>query len=127
MTRATRARDVSQVGLWVVLLGPPVIWAVRFGVAYVLAPHACRADALVLLHALTVVALAAVAAVGVLAWRYLRLAGQAEAVPPEVTQRTRFIALVGLLGSLLFTVVIVAEGSGSVMIDPCTAWGPLIP
>lgn len=119
--------EASRAGLWLVLLGPPIVWAVRFGAAYALVPYACRADAMVLLHGLTLLALAIVALLGLLAWRYHVSARAAAPARALAVRSARFISLFGLLGSLLFALVIVAEAIGNVMIDPCTGWGPLLP
>lgn len=110
--------DVSLGRLWLVTLGPPVIWGVRFAVVYVLVPYACRADAIALLHVITLIALAAVAGLGWMAWSSR---GGARG------ERARFMALFGILSSGLFLVVIAAEGLANVMVDPCLAPGPLIP
>lgn len=111
-------REIPLPRLWAVMLGPPVIWAVRFAVVYVLVPYVCRADALILLHVITVLSVAAVAALGVLSWRQ-RAAARSD--------RARFMALCGILSSALFAVVVAAEGVANLLVDPCLASGPLLP
>lgn len=117
-TEAGPGAERSPVRLWILVLGPPVIWAARFMATYGISPLACAADALVLLHGITLVSAAAVAALGWVSWRDWRAARAA---------RTRAMTLFGLMAAALFLVVIIAEGLANVMIDPCLLSGPLVP
>lgn len=116
--RGSGDNEVALGRLWLVALGPPVIWAIRFAIVYVLVPYACREDAVALLHVLTLISLATVTVLGWVAWNSRAAAGR---------ERARFMALFGILSSGLFLLVIAAEGLANVMVDPCAAAGPLIP
>lgn len=125
MTTNTEARHGDRLWpLWFALLGPPVLWAVRFGAAYVLVPLACARGSVMVLQAITVVALLATAAAGLVGWREWRRAGGSRQVElGGADARARFMALVGVLGSGLFFAVIVVEALALFFISPCQSGG----
>lgn len=105
-SRAKRAepvekRDVLQSLL---MLAPPMIWALHQQLSYALTPSACEARAQWWLHALTVLAVLAVAGVTFLAW------GEHQRLPRESTDqsRSRFLAASGMGSGLFFLIVILA-------------------
>jgi hypothetical protein len=116
----------SLAAQWAVVLGPPILWTLRFMGNYALMPLACSHGALPLLHALNGVALAALLVLGWLAWRIWR-GTAADAETDDLARRSRFMALFGMMAAALFFVVIVAEGLANFMIDPCLTAGPLVP
>lgn len=110
--------------LWFGFLGPPVIWAVRFGVSYALVPAACRGGGLPWLQGITLVALAGTAWAGVVAWRSWRGAGDGRVGDAETAGgRARFMGAVGVLGSVLFFLAIASESLALFMVDPCRTGG----
>lgn len=123
---AARGRP-GLVWLWFGFLGPPIIWAVRFMVAYALVPEACSAAGLLALNVVTLVALAGTMLAGVVAarsWRRTRGEHGAQDDPGRTAwRRARFMALAGIFTSALFTAVIVAEGLANVLVDPCLGSG----
>jgi hypothetical protein len=113
---------------WLVVLGPPVIWALRFGLSYALMPLACSADAVLLLHAMNAVAMLLLAGLGWLAYRFWRGSGETGADDAaDRIRRTRFMGLFGMMSAALFLLVIGAESLANVMIEPCMTAGPLVP
>jgi hypothetical protein len=111
-------------GLWFGFLGPPIIWAVRFTIAYALVPGACSAAGLLALNVVTLVALGGTvlaAVVAARAWRHTRSQHRAES--QTGWRRARFMALAGLFTSALFGAAIVAEGLANVLVDPCLGSG----
>lgn len=110
--------------LWFGMLGPPVIWAIRFGVSYVLVPYACARAGVMVLQLVTLVALLATAWAGVVAARHWRGTGKSAQVEfGGLEARARFMALFGILSSGLFFLVIAAEGLAVFFIDPCQTGG----
>lgn len=115
--------------LWAPVIGPPVVWAVRFMATYGLSPLACAADAIILLHGITALSVVVTGSLGWLSWRYRNAARDAlEAHPDDdVLMRVHSMALFGIMSAALFALVILAEGLANVMIDPCLTSGPLVP
>lgn len=101
--KAKRAEPVEKrdVLLSLLMLAPPMIWALHQQLSYALTPSACEARAEWWLHLLTVLALLAVAGITFLAWgEHRRL--------PEVESRSRFLAASGIGSGAFFLIVIVA-------------------
>lgn len=110
--------------LWFGLLGPPVIWAVRFGVSYALVPTSCARESVWILQGVTLLALAGTVWAGVVAWRAWRGADEGERIDLGAARiRARFMGRVGVMGSALFFVVIVAEALAIFFVHPCQSGG----
>lgn len=112
------AREIRA--LWTGLLLAPAAFLLNLEVAYALVPAACASSTRVLVHLVHAVCLL-LAAFGVLtAGRMWRLTG--ETWPGEAggrLSRSRFMAGIGLLTSLLFVMVIVAQWIPSFVLNPC--------
>ena len=99
-------RDVLQSLL---VLAPPVIWALHQQLSYALTPSACEARAEWWLHALTVLALLAAAGATFLAWgEHRRLPRTSTDKGDTLTGRRRFLAASGIGSGVFFFVVILA-------------------
>jgi hypothetical protein len=106
------------------IFGPPAFWVLRLGIAYVLVPYACWHGWTPLLHAVSAAGLIGCATAGWVAWGTWRgTGGGAEVESDGARVRARFMGLLGMLLAALFGGVIVAEGIGGLMIDPCISWG----
>lgn len=114
---ATQPRSVAS--LWLVLLGPPVIWLSQFEVKYVLAARPQTARHSLLMIGVSVVALALIAVLAVLARRQKEeAAGAPLDVAAGVVGRNRFMARVGLMTCALFSLLIVAQGLADFFFEP---------
>lgn len=111
--------------LWFGILGPPVFWAMRISASYVMVPFVCEYGGVLVLHGVTVAALAGATAAGLVAWGTWR--GSRSATPrPARGERARFMGLIGVLSAGFFFAVIVAESLANFIVDPClTAGAPL--
>lgn len=114
--------------LWFAVLGPPILWALRFGVNYGLMPLGCTAGLTWLFHLVSALALVLLVVMGLTGYRFWKAAS---AVPREdaddLTRRTRFMGLLGMLSAALFVVVVIAEALAIIMIHPCLTSGPIVP
>ena len=106
---------------WTGILGPPIAWLLHFQINYALVPHVCATHNHITLHLTSIFFLAASIASGVLAWSLLR-----QPVAPEqamevetMFDRPRFMAQVGMMMSVLFTLIIISQWIACFMIDPC--------
>jgi hypothetical protein len=135
----------EMIALWTSILAGPLLWFAHQQVCFLLVPWVCVHGGVVWLHLTTVLCLAGVAAAGALAWRYRRpehcdwdrggLAAaevtrpgtrdqvhskeRTELPPSSGEQRVRFMAMLGLLSSGFFALVIVAQGLPNFFLDPC--------
>jgi len=99
----------------VLMLAPPMIWALQQQLSYALTPSACEARADWWLHLLTVLAVLAVAGVTFLAWSdYQRLPRE-----PGDPSRRRFLAASGIGSGSLFLIVILATELPSWFLGAC--------
>jgi len=120
------------------LLGAAAAWVVQTEIGQTLAAQGCYPHRAALpapqwswlmpvLNAMSVVALLIGVAGVWVAWRNWRVTRDARADPvpaiPAITVgRTRFLAMAGLILSLLFAVGLVATGLAVVLVSPCSAW-----
>lgn len=106
--------------LWFGVLGGPVLWFTHQQVELVLVPWVCGHAQTWILHAVTAACLAGVFAAGAVAWK-----NRTENAPldaPEVPasrSRSRFMGTVGLMASVLFALVIIAQEVPNLLLDPC--------
>lgn len=125
MTTTVPAPDVPRHGrkasLWLGVLGAPIVWGIQLQANYSLVPWVCKHDAYWLLHVITLVCLLMVAAGGFVSWRDWKAAGEGS---PEETDggplaRTRFQGALGIVTSVLFGIVIFAQGLASFFFNAC--------
>lgn len=99
---------------------PAVICAAHQEVNFVLVRQACSAQRSTMLYVVTIVALTLTALMGLVCYLTWRSVGaQWPGETADIATRTRFIAMVGLLGSGIFFLVTLAQGIATVYLDPC--------
>jgi hypothetical protein len=117
----TDVHDAKELrALWTGLLLAPAAFLLNLEVAYALVPAACASGTRLLMHVVHAVCLVLAAFGGFAALRMWRLTG--ETWPGEEggrLGRSRFMAGLGLLLSLLFALVIVAQWIPSFVLSPC--------
>ena len=105
--------------LWYGILIGPISWAADQQISYSLVAHACSTGHFYLLHAITVIALllalsgALVAAINLGRTRAANMEGG------RATDRSRFMAIVGIAASLGWTLVIIAMQVPRFILSPC--------
>ncbi len=126
-TSAQLARGMGLAQLFLGIVGPPAVWALRIGAAYILVPYACWSEQRWLVHLPSVIAILAVAAITFHAWRLWRRAGGPASTELDgVLARSRFMTLFGMMNGAFWILVMAAEELASLFIDPClTAGHPL--
>ncbi len=108
------------VKLWAAWIIAPIAWALHMQVSYLLVPWVCTTGMRFALHLTTILALLAAATGGFIAWRCWREIHHHDTNAASVVlRRTRFLAVVGLLVSSLFFVVIAVQGLPNFFLDAC--------
>lgn len=105
---------------WLLIVVPALITAAQHEALFVLVRQACAAQRNVMLYGVSIVALLLIALVAFIAYLTWREEGaQWPGEASDVATRTRFIAMVGLLGSVIFFLVTLAQAIATVYYDPC--------
>jgi hypothetical protein len=106
--------------LWTGLLLAPLAWLLNISAGYALVPRACATGNHLPGHLVHLVCLLLALGGALVAWRLWQAIGsrwpEDEGGPAA---RSRFMAATGVLTSLLFALVIVAQWVPSFMISPC--------
>jgi chromate transport protein ChrA len=123
-TAAHLARGRGLARLWLGVVGPPAIWALRIAAAYILVPYACRWDERWLMHLPSVVGVFATALIAIDAWRLWRRSGAGASTEVDgVLARSRFLAIFSVMNSVFWIIVMLAEELASIYIHPCVTSG----
>ncbi len=106
--------------LWFAVLSGPVTWAVDLVTSYALVKWACGSHGTWLLHLVSVAALAILGGGAAAAWWcHVRLRDEATLEGGRSTDRSRFMALLGLVMNGLFLLVLVANAIPRFVLSPC--------
>jgi hypothetical protein len=101
--------------LWIGVLAGPILWFVQMEANFVLVRETCGTGRLNLLRGITVASAIIAMLAAMLAWRNFRTSANAADNPGL----RRFMGSLGILVSLLFALVILAQGLPTFFIDPC--------
>ena len=107
-------------GLWLLVVLPPIIGAISMESSFVLVRQACAAErnlGLYAVHAVAMLLVIANAAVAYTIWKRAGVVWPTEAV--DLATRVRFIAVVGILSSVMSFLLLVAQLIATVLFDPC--------
>jgi hypothetical protein len=118
-TEEFRAERV-EAALWFAVLAGPAAWILGLMADYSLVRVACTKSSMLSLQLVSLGALLLALGGGVVAWREWRRAGRGwpgEGGGPVV--RSRFMAVVGILASAFFALVIVAQWIAQLFLNPC--------
>lgn len=106
--------------LWTGILAAPIAWFLQMQINYALVPWACATGHMMVLHMVTLGGLLIAAASTLTAWREWQRSGKEwpkGAGGPQM--RSRFMAVLGLLISVMFFFVILAQSIPSFILSPC--------
>lgn len=105
---------------WLLVAAPALICAAAHEANFVLVRQACSAQRNVMLYGVTIAGLALIAGFALTAYATWRQVGpEWPGETADVSTRTRFIVMVGMLGSMIFFLVTLAQGIATVYLDPC--------
>jgi TRAP-type C4-dicarboxylate transport system permease small subunit len=111
----------SGLALWTGVLGAPVVWAVQLDAGYALVPALCPSGNRTPLHLLSAVCIVLVLILCVLSYRTWRDSGGGSPDVPDGgwQARRRFVGALGMIVSLTFALVILAQGLAGFFFSPC--------
>ena len=110
----------APAALWAGVLAGPLAALTQLQVNYALVLWACGAGREWALHVVSLLTLLVTVAAGLLSWRNWRRAGASwEDGGAGIVPRSRFMAVVGLLISVLTALVVVAQWIAIFVYDPC--------
>lgn len=109
----------AMLSLWTAVLLGPIAWALNLTIAYVLSAFACSGAWTLSFHAGTFLTIALSAAAGRLAWRLWRQTGESSASEGSRTERSRFMAIAGIVLSAFFGFAILTQWIPTFFYDPC--------
>jgi hypothetical protein len=106
--------------LWTGLLAAPFAFLLHLQVNYVLVQKLCEGGRMLILHLVTIAFLLIASGGAFIAWRNWQAAGRAwPGEEGSVAERSRFMAAVGFLMSILFILAIIAQWIPEFMFPPC--------
>jgi hypothetical protein len=105
--------------LWAGLGLGPLAWAVNLQVNYAVSALGCTTGWLVVMHLVTVAALAAAGTGAWISWKNWQAAGDGPEHDGTRRGRSRFLAWSGLLFSGYFGLAILAQWIPTFVIEPC--------
>ena len=120
--RATGAvADRGAIPVWAGFIGAPLLWMSHLTLTYMLVPWVCTTQKHWVGHLVTLLFAAGGVWFCYLCWREWRHVGGGEPGSGEdpPVGRTRFAAVIGLLSSALFTLIIIAEHIPAFILNPC--------
>jgi hypothetical protein len=116
-----RFHPEGHLTLWAGVLLAPLAWFLHQQVSYLLVYAACESGSLVGFSVWSVIMLLLVGGSGFVAWRAWDHAGRGWGETGDRDlDRTRFLALLGLMGCGLFSVLIAAQWIPTLLVGPCT-------
>jgi hypothetical protein len=107
--------------LWLGVLLAPIVWLIQFQLRYSLVEPLCHRGIRFPLYIISAVFFILIIMGGLLSWRNWVLAGKRLPSDKQSDPRERnlFLALLGILTSALFALLLIAQTIASIMIDPC--------
>jgi hypothetical protein len=117
----TEVPDGTEIrDLWAGLLLPPLAFLINLEVAYALVPVACSSQNALPVHLVHLTCLILTLLGGIIAWRsWQRIGATWPGEEGGAVARSRFMAGTGVLSSVLFALVIVAQWIPSFLLNPC--------
>ena len=106
--------------LWIGILLPPIAWGVQLQSVYLASEFGCATSNFTWNHVLSAITLTIAMIGGAIAWWEWTVAGgTTEEEGSNGMSRRRFMALIGVLTSALFSVTIIAQWLPTLMGVPC--------
>ena len=110
----------GQFWLWLGFLLPPILWAIQLQTIYLTSGSGCKTGDFTANHLVSIFALLFSIAGGAISWRNWLEAGKGwKSESASSVDRSRFMAILGMLGAGLFTLLIFAQWLPTLLGVPC--------
>jgi hypothetical protein len=111
----------ENAALWFGVLGSAIIWGIQLQTTYAMVPWACSSGHRWMLPVVSLAFLIAAAIPGIVSWKLWRRMSASRNSERETRGggRRRFMAMLGLMNSGLFFLLILAQGIPVFFIHPC--------
>jgi uncharacterized membrane protein YidH (DUF202 family) len=122
--QATAERDFSQkrgiTWLWAGILIAPLAFLIHLSINYALVTQLCQSTHKISMHLVTVLFLLIAAGGGFIAWlNWVEVGRKWPGEGGGVTERSRFMSVVGLMVSVLVILGLIAQWIPQFIFDPC--------
>jgi Ni/Fe-hydrogenase subunit HybB-like protein len=114
----TSARE--NFALWTGILGSAIVWAIQLQTSYAMVPWACASGHRWMLPLTSSAFLIAAIIPGVMAWKlWKKASGTQSERETRYAGRRRFMAMLGMMDTAIFVLLIIAQGLPVFFIHPC--------
>ena len=108
------------VPLWFAMLAPPAMALTHVLLGYPLEHTSCATQSLAQVHILTVILLSIIAVAGFIARReWLKYGAENPGQTPAPVGTRRFMALIAMIGSVLFFCIVLVQWIPTAFLPPC--------
>ncbi len=119
-SRIEESNARQNFALWIAVLGAAIIWLIQMQTSYSLVVWTCSIQRNWPLHVISACFLVTAAVPGFIAWREWRQAAVGETErETSGPGRRRFMAMLGLMVTAIFLLLIVAQAIPSFFFNPC--------
>ena len=120
-TDATLSKTIrgGNFSLWIGMLGGPAAWLCQLQLSYMLVPWACKTGHHLPLHLSGILFGLCAAGIAWFTWRNLLVLIAKQGEAEAGLARGHFMAVVGLMMSVLFTLLIFVQTAAAFIIGPC--------
>ena len=117
---AEEQQATTPKALWMLIVLAPVIVAIQHEMNYVLVRQACSAQRNMALYLVTLIALVLTIVTAFVSFTFWKRAGVVwPSEESDLATRIRFVSVLGILSSVMSSLVILAQGIATVQFDPC--------
>lgn len=110
----------GQLWLWLGFLLPPAVWAIQLQTVYLTSEAGCKSGDFTANHLVSIFAILFSIAGGAISWRNWLETGKGwKSEAADAVSRSRFMAILGMLTSALFTLLIFAQWLPTILGVPC--------
>jgi hypothetical protein len=111
----------ENAALWIGVLGSAIVWAIQLQTSYAMVPWACSSGHRWILPFVSLAFVIMATVPGIVSWKIWRRTSASRTTERETAGagRRRFMAMLGMMDSVIFVLLILAQGLPVFFIHPC--------